>query len=778
MLGRTLLLLGALAAALVPPPARADDSWMLYDDSQVAVVEVEVVPEAIDYMYSHVWSDSLHPATVRFQNAWIDETVGEVGLRLRGNTSRNAAKKSFKLDFNGLVPGREFHDVDKLNLNGEHNDPTIQRSKLCWDLFQRAGLHASRAAHAELRINGQLFGLYVSVEHVDDEFLRRHFADDSGNLWKCLWPATLEWRGPDGDDYKQTEGDHRVYDLKTNEEADDYSALVRLIRVLHQTPDAAIEDSLESCFDVADALEVFAIDVLVGGWDDYRYLGNNFYLYHEPAEDRVHFIPYDYDNTFGVDWFGVDWTQRDVYDWGQSSRPLAERLLARPRWRALYAHFVEHYALRLADRAHWEARLDTLRLRGAPVAELDSFRTLDYGFDIDDYHAGCGLAHYQNQHVGRGIREFADLRVPSALAQLEAVDAGPSIYRAAVAPRAPWSGDSLRVEAAVFAPAGGLDVLARWRTAEGAPWQERALAFAGDPLAPRVEAADAWRATLPPPGPADWVELEVLAADGEGRLHRWPATGPKRLAVARTGALRLNELLALNDSQGQDPAGEHDDWAELLNLGDAPAPLAGHYLSDDPDELTRWRFPDDAPALAPGERILVWCDDDLGQEGLHASFALSGGGEFLALTAPDGSSVLDSLSFGPQQTDVSWGRLPDGTGDWTFLAPTPGAANDGLPVAERAPRPARLELTATPNPFNGRCAITLRASAAGPARLVLHDLLGRVVWSTELRLEAGAARQVVWEGRDASGAEAASGRYWLLVAAAGETRTLPLTLLR
>ena len=765
-----------LLAAAAPLPA--DDSWLLYDDSQVARIEIETAPETLEYLYEHVESDSMHLASIRFVNAFVDETVEDVGLRLRGATSRVSAKKSFKLSFNDFVPGREFLDVDKLNLNGEHNDPTISRSKLCWDLFGRAGLHASRAAHAEVWINGSCFGLHVSVEHVDDEFLWKRFADDSGNLWKCLWPADLQWRGPGGDDYKQESGGHRVYELKTNEDADDYSALARLVRVLHETPDAAIEDSLEGCFDVADALEAFAIDVLVGGWDDYRYLSNNFYLYHEPAEDLVHYVPYDYDNTFGVDWFGVDWSVRDPYAWGQDGRPLAERLLERPRWRALYTHLLEHYALRLADRSLWEERLDSLRLRARDAALRDSFRTLDYGFDMDDYDDGFGLAHYENQHVRRGIREFADRRVPSVLDQLETIDAGPSIYRAAVAPVRPWSTDSLLVEAALFAPAGLETAVARWRGVEGGVWHETPLAFAGDPLSPRAETADRWTAALPPPGDVDWVEVELLAADGAGRLRRWPATGPKRLPVARTGALRLNELLARNDSQGQDPAGDFDDWAEILNFGDGTVPLAGHYLSDDPDNLVRWRFPDEAPALGPGERLLVWCDDEPEQEGLHASFALSGDGEFLALTSPDGATVLDSTSFGPQETDVSWGRLPDGSGGWVPLAPTPGLPNDDA-LAERAPaRPAGLELSAAPNPFNGRCVFTLQDASGGPCRLRVHDLLGRLVWTAELRLEAGQALRASWDGRVSSGGEAASGRYWLSAETAQGRRALPLTLLR
>ncbi|MCK4297601.1 MAG: CotH kinase family protein, partial [Candidatus Marinimicrobia bacterium] len=171
------------------------DSWKIYDDSQVAIVEITVDESALNWMYQNVESDSLHLATIHFTNAWIDETVDSVGLRLRGNTSRYSQKKSFKLSFNTFIPKRQFYDVEKLNLNGEHNDPSIIRSKLSWDLFQEIGMTASRAAHAAVYINNEYYGLYILVEHIDDEFLQDNFSDDSGNLWKCLWPADLTYQG-------------------------------------------------------------------------------------------------------------------------------------------------------------------------------------------------------------------------------------------------------------------------------------------------------------------------------------------------------------------------------------------------------------------------------------------------------------------------------------------------------------------------------------------------------------------------------------------------------
>ena len=215
-----------------------DDSWKVYDDSAIAIINIYIPQDKIDWMYDNVYSDSMHVANFSFQNSHIDESIDSIGFRLRGNTSRNAAKKSFKVDFNHFRPGRDFFGVEKLNLNGEHNDPSMVRSKITWDLYQDIGMASSRASHAELYINEEYYGLYVSVEHIDDSFIDRNYADDSGNLWKCIWPADLTYRGDDAENYHPYWGDDRPYELKTNKEIYDYSKLARLIRIIEQEPDS------------------------------------------------------------------------------------------------------------------------------------------------------------------------------------------------------------------------------------------------------------------------------------------------------------------------------------------------------------------------------------------------------------------------------------------------------------------------------------------------------------------------------------------------------------
>jgi hypothetical protein len=151
----------------------------------------------------------------------------------------------------------------------------------------------------------------------------------------------------------------------------------------------------------------------------------------------------------------------------------------------------------------------------------------------------------------------------------------------------------------------------------------------------------------------------------------------------RQGLVVINEFMAENARTARDPQGQYDDWIELHNLGATPVDLNGVYLTDDLSQPLKWQFPD--TALAAFGYLVVWADGDVGDTpGLHASFRLSADGEQIGLVDSDirGNALLDSVSFGQQQSDTSVGRLPDGTGSFLALyPPTPGTEN--LPDGKR-----------------------------------------------------------------------------------------------
>ncbi len=711
-----------------------DDSWKLYDDSQVAVIEITVDTAALHYIYENVQSDSMHISTVHFTNKWFDDVIDSVGFRLRGNTSRTAQKKSFKLAFNTFIKGKKYHNIEKLNLNGEHNDPSIVRSKLSWDLFNEVGEPSSRASHAAVYINGKYYGLYVSVEHVDENFVAKNFSDDSGNLWKCLWPADLTYRGPNPEDYYPYIDGERPYELKTNKNLYDYSQLARLIRIITQTSDEEFADSLESIIKVSEVLKYLAMNTLVGSWDDYRSLMNNYYLYYEPQIDKFHFIPYDYDNTFSVDWFNIDWSTADPYDYpkvGEGDRPLSDRMLHNFQYRNLYSHFMEFFIDKVYKREIFDNHIDSLHALITPFAESDTFKTKDYGFTNNDFNNSYTAGNYSNQHVKKGIKEFIDDRISSLQNSIWYYTTDPIVYKIDYSPKNPLPTDSIFVTVSAYSHSGLQDVEILWSPSNLAITYGYPMTFSPIENTKNPEEYDRWTGAIPPIGEGGSGNMKVYVLDVHGNELQYPRAENIFIAAPsqNTSQLLVNEIMAKNDTTIADQDGEFDDWVEIFNPSMEVVDLSGLYLTDDPDNLTKWQFPA-GTSILPAGFLLVWCDNDIEQTGLHTNFKLSAAGEFVGLSAVDGVSIIDSVSFPSLPDDYSYGRIWD---EWMILwYPTPGTFNENPNGVNEDIKIIKFQLFQNyPNPFNPTTLIkySIPSIQTGYKRatLKIYDVLGREI---------------------------------------------------
>ncbi len=145
--------------------------------------------------------------------------------------------------------------------------------------------------------------------------------------------------------------------------------------------------------------------------------------------------------------------------------------------------------------------------------------------------------------------------------------------------------------------------------------------------------------------------------------------------------LIINEYLASNDACCTDENGEYDDWFEIYNYGSTAVDIGGMYVSDSKSDYTKYQLPKTSPAITtiqPGGFLVLWCDGQPEQGALHTNFKLGSGGEDITLTEADGRTVINELTYGPQTTDISQGRNPDGSENWqAFSTPTPGASNSG-----------------------------------------------------------------------------------------------------
>ncbi len=171
---------------------------------------------------------------------------------------------------------------------------------------------------------------------------------------------------------------HRTYRLQTNDDPDDadevpaqgYDDLARFIDVINASnPEGEdYRDRVEDVFDVYTFLRWASTNVLLGAWDNYWATPANYYLYNSGRRGRdgdlrgkdafvehpyFHFVPWDYDNSFGNDYFDVNWHEADIvdieaatagyYDSGRVSElPLLTQILKNPDFLRYYLGHIEH----------------------------------------------------------------------------------------------------------------------------------------------------------------------------------------------------------------------------------------------------------------------------------------------------------------------------------------------------------------------------------------------------------------------------------------------------
>lgn len=121
------------------------------------------------------------------------------------------------------------------------------------------------------------------------------------------------------------------------------------------------------------------------------------------------------------------------------------------------------------------------------------------------------------------------------------------------------------------------------------------------------------------------------------------------------GSPVITEFMARNDNSVRDEDGDSPDWIEVFNPTENALSLGGWFLTDDPENLTRWEFP--PTTLVSGELLVVFASGK--DRDLHTNFRLNGAGDYLALVRPDGVTVVSEyggIDFPEQFEDISYGK--------------------------------------------------------------------------------------------------------------------------
>ncbi len=276
-----------------------------------------------------------HTASVRIDG----EAFSQVAVRKKGHIGSQATRRpSLKVDFDKLVPGRKFHGMDRFSIDNNKSDPTLAHTSTAYQLFAAAGIPAPRTTQAHVLVNGESQGVYTLHEEIEKDFLARHFADASGNL------------------YEGTANDFRAefvggFERETNE-ADTSRADIDRVMAAMAKPDGELVAALDKLIDLDAFFRFWAAEVLVWHRDGYSGNSNNFFIYADPRNGgRFRWLPWGVDATFNTN------TAPAVPDSVLAFSAITQRLYAIPAARERYYAALDDLLAKAWDPAKLAARV-------------------------------------------------------------------------------------------------------------------------------------------------------------------------------------------------------------------------------------------------------------------------------------------------------------------------------------------------------------------------------------------------------------------------------------
>lgn len=297
------------------------------------------------------------PAAEQYAEAMLifeGDTISPIGIRYKGSIGafvgcvsgpdwldpsgfKTCTKLSMKVKINWEDREERFFGLNKLQFHSMNNDPSQLHERLAYWLYGEMGVKAPRSVHARLRINGVYNGLYALTEQIDTRFIKQNFEDDEGNLYKEVWPLSME-----GEPFPP-----QIYidALKTNEEDNPTATLIRTFGNDIANANSSEEKLvLEQYMDVEELIAQIVVDRTIRhddgpfhwycSWEGCA--SHNFYWYEEPTKGTLVLIPWDMDNAFeniiepanGITPIADDWGEvsnncfpfqyLDAYQWSAS----------------------------------------------------------------------------------------------------------------------------------------------------------------------------------------------------------------------------------------------------------------------------------------------------------------------------------------------------------------------------------------------------------------------------------------------------------------------------
>lgn len=283
----SVLSISTIAAEAKQPGKKAGEADKFFASSDIPKLQIEISPEDIKKLRKQQWQFGAQndreqvKVTVREGG----QTYTNVALQLKGAAGSFRPiddNPALTLNFDKFVDNQTFHGLDKLSLNNSVQDQTYLSEQFARELFLKAGVPTPRATHATVQLNGRDLGLYVLVEGWNRRFLKKHFADPSGNLY-------------DGGFLKDVDS---KLDTNSGEKPEDQADREALAAAAREKDLVVRRERLEKVLDMDRFLTFVALDAMLWNWDGYAQNRNNYRLFNDRTTGKMVFMPHGLDQLF------------------------------------------------------------------------------------------------------------------------------------------------------------------------------------------------------------------------------------------------------------------------------------------------------------------------------------------------------------------------------------------------------------------------------------------------------------------------------------------------
>ena len=276
-----------------------DSAAVFYNPVVVSNVDLTMPQATIDALNADTNASTYRTADVKITTAdGVITTLTNIGVRLKGQATRrpinNYDKAPMKLKFDAFVPNQKFLGLTRMTLNSMLQDPSFVREDTSYRIYRAMGLVAPRTTYSWVTVNNADFGLYMNVESIDGQMLKRWLNPVhvySSNCYLADMTYSQSWC------YDTNYGDNDRTDL---------NAAV----AVSELNGATWWTEVNKIADMTSVINLMATDIYTSNWDGYTdVVQNNYYIVFDDT-GKLKIIPWGQDGTFPMeadaqlDWLG------------------------------------------------------------------------------------------------------------------------------------------------------------------------------------------------------------------------------------------------------------------------------------------------------------------------------------------------------------------------------------------------------------------------------------------------------------------------------------------